>query len=482
MTITWGANTTHTFGAAPATPGAAAAAAPPAFGAPATPGGAATPAPSTGFSFGAGTPGSTPAAPATGGAFSFASTPAAPATGGGLFGTSAPAPSAGGLFASGGSTPVPAAPLGGGLFGSPAPATGNLFGGSSTVGGAFGSTTAFGAAPGSIFGRPLQPQQPQVPQIPAQAALQAHMDASARQEEARVQQQLEQIHRAYTCTAPAKSSMQSSDFCEILYNPATPEYQQQQWLQGLGVGGGGGGDGQYQHPSRPPPILPPNKPPQVAQRAWEQAVVRNPDRQQYMPIAVVGATSLQARLTSQQEQVNLILKQLETLQKSHDVTQERYERARDRLKTMLQVQNAQQKRLMDIMRRVELARCYNNPLQPDEIKAMQKAAELYRKVDQLAHNLRIVEDQARSTTTVTTKQQQLQPAPSSSSDQLTTTVSSASTVDVPDKEQLKAILKEHRDELTKCTTMMDKDMRDLKLIARRVESSSKGSSSSLYGP
>lgn len=416
--VTWGQNTTFTL---------------PAAGSSGSSGGG-------GFSFGGvGAPASSP-----GGGSLFGAP--APSSGGGLFGGAAPAPA--GAFSFGSPAPAPGGLFGGSGFGStstfgaPAPVGGGLFG-QSTGGGLFGQS----AGGGGLFGQPYQQQQqqqqaPAQPQIPAQAALQAHMNASARIEEDRVQQHLLQLNNAYTYIAPAKSDLNSSDFCEIVYNPATPEYQQQQWLHGLGVDG------------RARLVLPPNKPPQVAQREWEHAAVRNPDRQQFMPIALVGATALQARLTGQQEQVNVILKQLETLKGAHDVTRDRYERARANLNTMAIVQDQQRKRLMDIMRRVEVTRCYNNPLQADEIKAMQKAVELYRQVEQLAAGLRVVEDQARTAMTQ-------QPV-------ATTAVQMMGTL--PDKEQLKAVLKEHRSELAKCTTMLDKDMRDLHLISQRVKS------------
>jgi Nucleoporin complex subunit 54/Nucleoporin FG repeat region len=454
--VTWGQNQTFTLpaaGSSSSTGGGFGT-----FGSPATPAAPATPG-GGGFSFG---PAATSAPTATGGGL-FGSAPA----GGSLFGTAttsaAAAPSSAGLFGqtapaapggnafSFGSSPAPATPGGGGLFG----VSSGGFGAAPVGGGLFG-TQQQQSTGGSLFGQPsfLQQQQapPQPPQIPAQAALQAQLNAEARIEEDRVQSHLQRLNNAYTYTAPAKSELESSDFCEIVYNPVTPEYQQQQWLHGLGVDG------------RPRLVLPPNKPAQVAQREWEHAAVRNPDRQQFMPIALIGATALQARLTGQQEQVNVTLQQLATLKAAHDVTRNRYERARDNLKTMAMVHDQQQKRLLDLMRRVEVQRCYNNALQPDEVKAMQKAVDLYRQVERLTAGVRAVEEQAQQRTTTALTLSSSRPASSSA----------VISIDVPDKEQLKAVLKEHRAELAKCTTMVDKDMRDLHLISQRVKSLSGG--------
>ena len=133
--VTWGTNTLHTFGGAPA----------PAGGTPA-------PAPAGGI-FGA-APATSPAPAFGGGAFG-APAPA-PSTGTSLFGTSAPAPS-------------------GSLFGSTT-STSSLFGNTTPTASA-GSSSFFGApAPApSAFGAPATTSTQA--QLPAQAALQAHMDA-----------------------------------------------------------------------------------------------------------------------------------------------------------------------------------------------------------------------------------------------------------------------------------------------------------------
>ena len=152
VNVTWGPNTVHPIG----TPAPAPSTAP--FGAP-------SPAPAP-LAFGASST-------------STFGTPAPAPAGGGLFGTPAPAPAGGGLFGS----PTPA-PAGGGFFGAPAPApTTNLFGAPSPA----PSGNLFGAPAPSSFGMSsTQQQQQQQQQIPAQAALQAHLDASARQEAERL--------------------------------------------------------------------------------------------------------------------------------------------------------------------------------------------------------------------------------------------------------------------------------------------------------
>ena len=426
--VTWGTNTVHQLGA-PASGFA--------FG-------SQTPAPSSAFGS---APSNTPA-PSTGSGFSFGSTAPAP-SGGGLFGSPAPAPS-GGLFG------APAAPSpGGGLFGAPAPSGGGLFGSTPAPsgGGLFGSTPApsgglFGTAPApGAFGSfgTQQPQQQQQPQLPAQAALQAHIDASARQEQARIQSALTKIHQAYTGTQPAGEK--SSPFVTMVYSPANAEYQQFQHFHGMGVVGG--------NPSRP--VAPP-RPPQVSENDWEQTVVRNPNYQQYMPHALVGAEQLQGRLGYQQERANSVVNQLKQLEECRETLEKRHDSVKAQLVAVEQRQIRQRQKLLDIMQRVEVFRCYNNPLQPDEIKAMQKTADLYQKAESLASSMRTLQQISKE------KVQEGAALP----DHRQALVEANQKI--PDESQLKEVLTEHRDEISKLVETVQTDLRDLDLIKKRLES------------
>jgi len=428
--VTWGPNQTHVFGSAPATP---------ATGGPAGTGfsfGSSSPAPS--FAFGS-TPSNTPAAGSSG--FSFGS-PAPPTTG---FGAASPAPS-GGLFGNAPSSgslfgPKPA-PAGGSLFGTPS--SGGLFGGTPSSGGLFGSTPSapglFGSTPSTPgFGTPQQ-QQPQ--QLPYQAALQAHLHAEAQQEQTRIKNALSKIHESYNGTRAAGEK--SSDFVTILYNPATPEYQQLQWLHGMAGGGNG--------PQAPPttrPVAPP-RPLQVAEREWEQAVVRNPNHQIYMPAALVGAESLQARLASQQERASSLVDQLKTLQKARENIEKDHELTKTRLTEVQRRQIRQRQKLLDIMQRVEIFRCYTNPLQPDEINAMQKAGNLFQEAERLTIAMRKLESLVQHNASGEYEEKPV-----------------TETMKV-DEAQLKENLTRHREDIQKLVTTVDRDARDLELISNRL--------------
>jgi len=425
--VTWGTNTVHTFGGTPA----------PAAGgfnfgapAPATGGGLfGSPSPSSGGLFGSKPSsgslfGSPSPAPTGGGLFG-----SSPAPTGGLFG-SAPAPSGGGLF---GSTPSPA---GGGLFGSsPAPAGGGLFGG-----GGFGSTT-----PASPFGgSAAQQQQPQQQWIPAEAALHAHMDAAARQEEHRVQTRLQKLYSSYEGTAVANQDDKSCDFSVILYTDASQAVLQQQWIVGSASGR-----------STPRPIAPP-RPLQISERDWNQAVVRNPDPSKYMPTAIVGAVALQARLSYQQTKGQACQDQLKLLQDTLELVQNRHEQVLQRLSVLAHKYQLQRLRLLSVLRKVELSRCMNMPLSSDELHLWKQLSALQQQVENLRSNMQRLADGAKKLS------RQQQPRESNTDSMVV--------LGKHEQEQLFPVLKEHRSGIAKLTETMNRDLRDLKLIQERVDS------------
>ena len=269
------------------------------------------------------------------------------------------------------------------------------------------------------------------------------MDASARQEKARVEGALSTLHQQYVGTHPA--SDKSSHFVSILYNQATPEYQQLQWLHGMWVVQSSGDQGQQ---ATRRPVAPP-RPPQVSERDWEQAVVRNPDHTHCMPVALVGAEALQGRLGSQQERANSIAEQRKALEDCRDVIQQRYESVKAQIHAAQQRHIRQRQKLLDIMQRVEIFRCYNNSLQPDEIKAMHRATDLHHQVDGLSSSMHALDLSAKEKTAASGE-------------------NAEEMGKLPNEAELKIVLTEHREELGNLVASVKQDLRDLHLIQRRL--------------
>ncbi|GKY92364.1 hypothetical protein MPSEU_000207300 [Mayamaea pseudoterrestris] len=381
-----------------------------------------------------------------------AATGAAPA--GNAFINATPAPSA----LNGSTNPAPAGSAGGSSFGT-TPAGSTLFGGglTATTGGLFGSAPAstsgsnlFGSAPtsapGGLFGQNAfgannqQPQQ-QFTQLPAHAAMQAHLEASARQEEARVIQKFDRIQRSYTGAEVANDD-ESAKFAAILYNPVTREVSQQQWLQGIALDG------------RPRPIALP-RPAQFSEHDWNQALVRNPDFLNYMPIPIVGAEALQARLTYQQNLSNQCNSQLDTIAASQDTLRRRGRETQQRLEYMQRKHEMLKVKFLKVMKKVELARCLNLPLQRDEVEATR----------QIALSLQQVHELYQATKNLT-ETLQLAPPGGSGGGQMV--------VQVPNNqrnfsEQLFPMVKGHRAKLIELYGAVKQDVHDLKLIQKRVD-------------
>jgi Nucleoporin complex subunit 54 len=305
---------------------------------------------------------------------------------------------------------------------------------------------------GSLFGSPppgAQQQQQQQPQIPAHAALQAHMDASARNEEARVIQRMQTIHQAYTGAATSDDD-KSHCFSTVLYNPVTPQQRQlQAAYTSMMVMTDGGSSGQ---------LFAPPKPPQISEADWNRACVRNPDSQNFMPVAVVGAESLQARAILHQEQADTIAKHITKIQSAAEQLQQRQADVKRQLEAVAQKHQKQLARLLKVMKHVEVARCFNVPLQLAEMEAQSRILHLKRD---------IVEGQ-------------LMPAVSRLADpQLLLTTRTNNTllamhtdgspqISQQQQKQWMTIMKEHRAALAKMTESIQKDQRDLQLIQDRV--------------
>jgi hypothetical protein len=175
--------------------------------------------------------------------------------------------------------------------------------------------------------------------IPAQAALQAHMDASARQEAAKLQAALEDLHHAYAGTSHQKPS----PLVTIVYNTMSSE--QLQWQFANQQAGGG-----Y--------VLPP-KPPQVEEQKWLEAVVNNPDRSSYIPVALVGAEALQARVGWQQQQAAGYEQNMNMLKGAQEDMQRRTAQVRQSVNQLEQMHTTLRSRLLRIMNKVEVVRCMN---------------------------------------------------------------------------------------------------------------------------
>eukprot|EP00580_Thalassiosira_gravida_P016911 CAMPEP_0201662950 /NCGR_PEP_ID=MMETSP0494-20130426/4890_1 /ASSEMBLY_ACC=CAM_ASM_000839 /TAXON_ID=420259 /ORGANISM="Thalassiosira gravida, Strain GMp14c1" /LENGTH=469 /DNA_ID=CAMNT_0048141429 /DNA_START=82 /DNA_END=1491 /DNA_ORIENTATION=- len=460
--VTWGANTTATFGtntaAASAVPAPAAGGF--SFGgatatAPATPPAACQPAPSNPPPLGA--------APAAGGLFC---APAPAPAAGGLFGsTPATAPS-GGLF---GATPAPAA---GGLFGStaPAPAAGGLFGAPAPTP-AFGAAAPAPAFGGAAFGtqQPQQQQQQQQQQYqqqqyqqanPHQAAMHAHQSASQRQEAARIEEAIYNLHSKYSPVAanpsnPALASYNAPSslcaFTAVLYDPLPPEHR----AQG--------------HLSAP-------KPPHISNPVWNEALARNPDPRELMPVPLVGAPALHTRIVSQQEKANALASHAKKLGQSLQFLEKAARSSKDAAKQSNAQQEALRRRLMEVMRKVEIVRCMGQPTTSAEVESRRRLGEIARQAGFVGTSLADLEERGRQqartwrTRGATTESRQQQSSRSSEP------------LREQDKVELFQVLNEQRLGMERLGHIVKKEVRDVGILKEELEKASSGRAKALPPP
>ena len=371
--MTWGANTTHAIPSR--APGAA---------------------PSSGFAFGGSAPAPAPGGnlfgkPAAGSLFG-GTTPAPAPASGGLFGT-APAPG-GGLF---GASPAP----GGSMFGTPAPAPG---------GGLFGA-----AAPAPAFGAAPAPNpQATTPVIPEQAALQAHMEALQRQEQAKLQTKIGNLNKSY--------GGQNDKLCAIVYNPMSES--QKEFV--------------IRHQSQDTNIFIPPKPGQIDQNAWLKAVVNNPSKE-HIPTLILGADGLQTRLGYQQQMANRLEQGMQQLDQTWQTMQQRSCRIQQDLKAQSEQHVYLQRRLLSIMQKVEIYRCMNLPIQEQEVELVKR----------LRGVLDLVLQQSKSLTEVL-------PAAG--------TMQNLKGIEIPEREQLKQVFEAQRNQLVHLSGIVETDMKDLNRV------------------
>ena len=264
----------------------------------------------------------------------------------------------------------------------------------------------------------------------------AHMEAMNRAETEKIKAELSRLYSIYTGSAP--DSKKNNNFVAIVYNDLTQDQRHMQWLHGTAAGG------------QPMPIPPP-KPPQVSEEEWNEAVVQNPDPLNYMPIALVGADALSARVSWQQERAKQLAQAAESIKASNETAAQLFRQGRKRLEDIKRAHANNRKRLLNVMRKVEVVRCMNQSLQPDEVRAMHQLQALDQRVRDARQLLAKLESQSRMA-----RPEHLRLG------------AAVKDIEIPDREKLAKVLNEHREDLKKLTLAISEDARDVELIKERV--------------
>ena len=242
----------------------------------------------------------------------------------------------------------------GGLFGAPAPAP-----------------SAFGA-----FGSTQQPVAQQQQQNPHQAAMYAHQSASQRQEAARIEEAIFNLHSKYSPNAadPMNPALASNNtpsslcaFTAILYDPLPTQHRAQ---------------GQLSVP----------KPPHISNQVWNEALASNPDPNELVPVPLVGAPALHSRIVSQQEKANALAAHAKKLRETLQFLEKTAVSSKGAIKQSNDEQDALRRRLLEIMRKVEIVRCMGQHTQEAEVQAQWKLGEIMKTVNMVGKSLADLEE------------------------------------------------------------------------------------------
>ncbi|MGK3741891.1 MAG: hypothetical protein ACI90V_008745, partial [Bacillariaceae sp.] len=169
--------------------------------------------------------------------------------------------------------------------------------------------------------------------------------------------------------------------------------------------------------------------------------------------------ALQARVANQQNRSKEYAKNAADLQKHLEFIREREAKARQDLIEKDRQYAHLKGRLLEVMKKVEVARCLNQPLQLDEHRALQRLTKLLNHVKQLRAAFLKLQNQAKTQIV------------SGGGGGTSTNANNSSDLLGVNKNELLSVLTEQRRKLEIMTDTAKKDLRDVDLIGRRVVAS-----------
>ena len=137
------------------------------------------------------------------------------------------------------------------------------------------------------------------------------------------------------------------------------------------------------------------KPPHISQKVWNEAQARNPNTGELTPVALIGASSLHSRLVTQQEKATALANHTSKLKDSLDYLNKASTNSREGIRRASLEQEFLQRRLLEVMRKVEIVRCMGQPIQRAEREGMERMERLLREVNGLTRGAAEVEERGR---------------------------------------------------------------------------------------
>ena len=284
----------------------------------------------------------------------------------------------------------------------------------------------------------------------------------------------------------ATNNMPSSlcAFTAILYDPLAPELRTtnssstttNSMMGGGGVGRGGG------HLSAP-------KPPHISNQVWNEALARNPDPNELCPVPLIGATSLHSRLISQQEKANALSSHATQLRSTLDFLSKTASQSYNAIQFHIQKQDELNHRLLELMRKIEIIRCMNQPIQDAESTSNYQLRVLYDEVNRMICVLCDLEERGREQARLWRKRG----ATGGGGDGITSGVTnggggidntSSSSLEEEDKLALFHVLNDQRLGMERLGSIVTRDVRDVDILKEEMGKAldqGRGSSGSVVG-
>jgi hypothetical protein len=184
-----------------------------------------------------------------------------------------------------------------------------------------------------------------------------------------------------------------------------------------------------------PSILIPPKPAQVADSTWYKAAANNPDPSRYIPVALVGAEALQARVAWQQTEATQAADSCRQLQHALSSVRSFSAAIGSELQSLHHRHAAAKTRLLKVMTKVHVLKSLNMPLQPAELEWMQRLDQVLKSLQKDVSDIK----------------------------------SEALPEDLNIPAGLHDVLQQHRQSLLSLTHTVQKDQWDVSLLQQRLE-------------
>lgn len=204
-----------------------------------------------------------------------------------------------------------------------------------------------------------------------------------------------------------------------------------------------------------PGNTPPNPPQNVDIAKWSQAVALNPDPTQLTPVPTVGAESLLVRINQQQQKAKSLKSIVSQLHDTiHKDIKPRLADSQLSARHCQTERRALERRLLYVMRKVELLRCMNLPIQEGETQAKSRLDTLSKalaNINQLVNEIhQFSSDQSKLPSSYTQEQRQHE-----------------WTED--EKSKVYLVLKEQQNGLESLSKIIKRDVRDMDIAKKQMK-------------